>query len=450
MTYTINDLKSSPMFNLSLSSKELFHSNMLAWIAEDGDTRDLFVNILELFGLEDNKACELADGIRDDKYMVLREYKNFDFCICEKLKNWDKESDEDYIPGRIVLVLENKFKSIPYEAQLNGYKNVIETLNTAGSTNSAKSKYFKENGNMPKKWSKKYESQVQGIDCHFVLLTLSKDVCGLQLSSDGKYDDWHVVSYGEYTEKLLEDKTQDFKRQIICDYAHYVKCFCEYINANLKVETDKPWKKVLCSNKDLLSIRMDDIWQKLIANIILAELRKKGVERQLVAKDSDYVVGIEAKDFLKNNKKGDVFVAAGFSRGTALVEMKVHLGPDESNDACLFGVQIQNGYYKRFLESYSDAIVKCTEPERVTSYENKLKGLACLNLFRYDNSIWKDNDYLCDNVCPKSENKGKVGLKGFGGYGLNFLAQWRKISDEATVEQVIEQIIADCDSVKDL
>ena len=53
------------MFNLSLSSKELFHSNMLAWIAEDGDTRDLFVNILELFGLEDNKACELADGIRD-------------------------------------------------------------------------------------------------------------------------------------------------------------------------------------------------------------------------------------------------------------------------------------------------------------------------------------------------------------------------------------------------
>ena len=96
----ITDLKNSPMFHLSLSSKELFHSNLLAWLAEDPDTKDLFVEVLKLFDLEDLRAIDLADGIRNDTYMVLREYKNFDFCICEKLRNWKEKADEEeFVPG---------------------------------------------------------------------------------------------------------------------------------------------------------------------------------------------------------------------------------------------------------------------------------------------------------------------------------------------------------------
>ena len=115
------------MFHLSLSSKELFHSNLLAWLAEDPDTRELFVVVLKLFGLENSQAEKLADGIRGNEYMVLREYNNFDFCICEKLKNWkEKPGEEEYVPGRVVLVLENKFKSIPYETQLKGYEDAVD------------------------------------------------------------------------------------------------------------------------------------------------------------------------------------------------------------------------------------------------------------------------------------------------------------------------------------
>ncbi|MBQ5706558.1 MAG: hypothetical protein IIV73_08105, partial [Bacteroidaceae bacterium] len=65
----ITDLNNSPMFHLSLSSKELFHSNLLAWLAEDPDTRELFVKVLNLFGLENEQAIDLADGIRKGKYM---------------------------------------------------------------------------------------------------------------------------------------------------------------------------------------------------------------------------------------------------------------------------------------------------------------------------------------------------------------------------------------------
>ena len=39
-------------------------------------------------------------------------------------------------------------------------------------------------------------------------------------------------------------------------------------------------------------------------------------------------------------------------------------------------------------------------------------------------------------------------MKGFGGYGTTFLAQWKKIEETATVEEVLQQIIDDCKKVK--
>lgn len=447
------------MFHLSLSSKELFHSNLLAWLAEDSDTRELFVKVLNLFGLENEQAIDLADGIRKGKYMVLREYKNFDFCICEKLKNWKEDSEEEYVPGRVVLVLENKFKSIPYEAQLKGYEEKVKGLNEEGMKNNAKSQYYEKNKDeVQKKWSKKLGSQyqIQDVTCHFVLLTLNKEVCGLQLTDNGGKKccgKWPVVSYKEYAEVLsghAKDK-QDFKHQIIKDYAGYVNKFCDYINPKLQeLESDdllkKKWKEVLCPNKELLSIRMDDIWQKLVANIVLKHLRAKGVNKGLVGGDSESVVGLKAGDFLKNGGPGQVFVGAGFSRGTALIEIKIYI-----ENECLFGVQIQNGLYKRFLEVPKDK-VETDEDSRITFYEDKLEKFKDLNLFRYNNSNWEDavDKVLTGNVSPKDGNTGKAGLQGFGGYGTTFLAQWKAIDEDATVEKVIEHIIADCSNVKNV
>lgn len=432
------------MFHLSLSSKELFHSNLLAWLAEDPDTRDLFVEVLKLFGLEDSQAKKLADGIRGNEYMVLREYKNFDFCICEKLKNWKEDSEEEYVPGRVVLVLENKFKSIPYEAQLKGYRKKVGDLNEEGMKNNAKSLYYEKNKDeMPKKWSKKLGSQyqIQDVTCHFVLLTLDKEVCGLKLEKDDvsgkdKFGIWHVVSYKEYAQKLsghAEDKP-DLKHQIIKDYAGYVDKFCKCIDTKLQdLKLKKKWKEVLCPDPDLRAIRMDDIWQKLVANIVLKQLRLKA---------KDPLIG--------NENTGQVLVGAGFSRGTALIEIKIHIG-----DGCLFGVQIQNGLYKRFLEA-SKGKVETDKNSRITFYEDRLKEIKDLNLFRYNNntlqwdSNWEDavDNVLTGNVSPKGGNTGKAGLQGFGGYGTTFLAQWKAITEGATVEKVIEHIIKDCSKVK--
>ena len=439
------------MFHLSLSSKELFHSNLLAWLAEDSDTRDLFVGVLELFGLKHEQAIDLADGIRKDKYMVLREYKNFDFCICEKLKNWKDDSEEEYVPGQVVLVLENKFKSIPYEAQLTGYEEKVEGLNKEGMKNKKKSWYWKENNVMPQKWSDKFYKgeQIDKVGCHFVLLALNKEVCGLQLTDNGGKKccgKWPVVSYKEYAEVLsghAKDK-QDFKHQIIKDYADYVDKFCKCIDTKLQeLKLKKNWKEVLCPDPDLRAIRMDDIWQKLVANIILKQLRIAGVGK-VVTKDEDYKLGLKAEDFLRGPGKGEVVVATGFSRGSGIIDMKIHL-----EGGCLFGVQIQNGLYKRFLEA-SKGEVETDENKRFTFYENRLEKFKDLNLFRYKTSQWKDavDNVLTGDVSPKDGNTGKAGLQGFGGYGKTFLAQWKYIDENATVKDVINHIIEDCLNVK--
>ena len=78
------------MFQLSLSSLELFHSNFLAWLFETHPSS------LEILGIEPPSSC-----------IVKREQKHIDLSI---------ESD-----GPAIVVIENKVKSLPDMAQLERY-----------------------------------------------------------------------------------------------------------------------------------------------------------------------------------------------------------------------------------------------------------------------------------------------------------------------------------------
>lgn len=90
----IDKLKQSPIFNLSLASKELFHSNFLAWVFEENKdlTKEYFESILEV---------ELGTISK-----VYREQRNVDLTI-------------DFANGRVII--ENKVKSIPNIHQLKNY-----------------------------------------------------------------------------------------------------------------------------------------------------------------------------------------------------------------------------------------------------------------------------------------------------------------------------------------
>ena len=138
-------LDESPMFKLSLSSKELFHSNFLEWLSTV--KMELFKKlILNMTGVE--RGEETKDWTWNLEWEVKREYNNFDLCIVEGNSKGDVEEGKDLSQeiellsdrdgnehteevqgGRILFVLENKVKSIPYVDQLKKYSSEAEELN---------------------------------------------------------------------------------------------------------------------------------------------------------------------------------------------------------------------------------------------------------------------------------------------------------------------------------
>lgn len=105
ITNQINNLEKSLLFNLSLSSKELFHSNMIYWICNN--YKDDFGKIL---------SSNLCNNNHSSIQEVHREKNNNDLSIV-------------FLSGQ-KIIFENKVKSIPNAKQLNTYKNKIEDNNT--------------------------------------------------------------------------------------------------------------------------------------------------------------------------------------------------------------------------------------------------------------------------------------------------------------------------------
>ena len=136
-------LDNSPMFKFSLSSKELFHSNFLEWLY-NVDKNNFKKLIQKMAGLEKYDW--------PDNWLVKREYNNFDLCIVEpNAKNNGEETEieeEEFLEEaenkagdndnnnedgnfRILFVIENKVKSIPYREQLIRYAKEANSINEA-------------------------------------------------------------------------------------------------------------------------------------------------------------------------------------------------------------------------------------------------------------------------------------------------------------------------------
>lgn len=172
---------------------------------------------------------------------------------------------------------------------------------------------------------------------------------------------WMYISYGRYADVLVKfynsnNNIEQGKKFILEDYASFVNTFCDYLtnklpNPNEIVE--QKWKEILSPQKDLVDIRMDDIWQKPIVNLIAIEFSK--------------------------NKYQVNDVSTGFSRGTAIFGVTINI-----NDKCLFGIQVQNGAYRRLLK---------TEEKDDSKIQSLFKDkLTILNgLFEYDGYGWENN-----------------------------------------------------------
>lgn len=168
----IQVLSESPVFAMSLSSKELFHSNMLAWIC---------VNVegawAELFGPEMKKPLPIG------KPTVDREKANLDLTL-------------EFAEGRVV-VIENKVKSLPDNEQLDRYRDLAGRRRRDGGLTD------------------------------LIILTMGS-------VETAPSADWNLVDYGAMSLRLavVADRCDGYHRALIRDYSAVVGA----LNALTRVE----------------------------------------------------------------------------------------------------------------------------------------------------------------------------------------------------------------------
>ena len=220
MTYddAINYLRTSPLSNLSLSSKELFHSNFLYWLSKNEP--DLFIKLI----------FELSDGetnLNNIEWDVKREFLNLDLSIIDPNNN-------------IIFVIENKVKSIPYEEQLKDYNKKISKVNT--QTN---------------------------LQCVKILLSLTKPT--FYCAGEG----WIWQNYNAVSQ-ILKSQINNIKDQyhssIINDYAEFAKSLHTLVdewgkNSSFLRDPQK------C--KDAQDLRIHDLYGKLHTQKLEQKLKNK-------------------------------------------------------------------------------------------------------------------------------------------------------------------------------
>lgn len=360
----VEKLNNNPIFQLSLSSKELFHSNFLAWLAEDKNTRGIFNQLMKVW-LNDPKW-----EFNEEEMMVKREYKNFDFCICEKVRNYHKkkegeeDQEEKYIPGAIIFVLENKFKSLPYKEQLEKYHERVTQLNIQGLKDQEKAKEKKNR--LENNWVKKNTTLInaQNAKTKYVLLTLADNILGNTAENNsnelaftttntityGKTEftnkaEWKIINYKQYSNilsQLNEDKTlwnnvenKSFYQELINKYCEFIDTFSNHTTYSLEeisnkrectINKDICWN-ILTNHQEFYEIRCYDIWQKLVMY--------KCAQYLVSLLDSKFTIDYNSNDkhIWEDKKNGchqeKLYIGIGFFHGEAFLEFK-YLMPNDA------------------------------------------------------------------------------------------------------------------------
>jgi len=127
-------LKENFLFQASLGSKELFHSNLLAWILEQKSNVIIFNDLeqkensfgfeaLQIFGKKYLGINDFPLICNSEEIRIAREEKNIDLII-----KWKNNKKFNY------AFIENKLKSIPTEEQLKKYDLTIKSYEKGKAT----------------------------------------------------------------------------------------------------------------------------------------------------------------------------------------------------------------------------------------------------------------------------------------------------------------------------
>ena len=441
MSYTdaIKTLKDSPMFHLSLSSKELFHSNFLYWIWMINT--NCFKGIIEALLGESN----LNWG---NDWVVSREYKNFDLCVKDR-SNEDLENDDSQGSAKkpkIYFVLENKVKSIPYKAQLDKYV---------------------------KKVKEHHGKKIQ-VDTKYLLLSLPSGFPDEEsIRQQGK---WVIATYSQYLHTIKNLTIQQgYKKDILTDY-------CSFVGALLDVYDT--WKNncyqlssPLLNTQyiaDAEELRIHDLYHKSKYAQICAEIQSKiqsHIQGVAIIENDDKVIFSEL-----SNHQSSKFIAFGYgyTNGQPFVDVKVAFHDGHHPIICI--IQAQGGWYRHGIIMDHSKLSKYygTKDQRIWNYleKNNVTPIGG-NIIRVNGHEWMRFENFANGAVGKMNSlsniksviddngsnivdaddlypncKSRKDSQPYGKYAgdnsnIGMIYQYRKLASSVRVEQLIDYIVED-------
>lgn len=387
----IEYLKTSPMFNLSLSSKELFHSNFLYWLYIAN--KKAFCSLLNVIDIK-------TDSWGND-WEVKREYLNFDLCVIGS--NGKKE--------RLLAVIENKVKSIPTAEQLAKYNEKIKN---------------------------KFESD----DVPKILLSLTE--------SDINVDGWRYVSYQCICSKLLESEflsTFDcYAKRLITDYAYFVRSLIILIeewksdaedenniflldykereskNEEVSQDNTTPTREILSKNPDKYrkakELRIHDLYGKYRTTILKGMLAKK----------------LETNNI--DTTKFTVQIA--YTNSQPILEVAIK-GIDDKEPESFF-ISIQGQQYRHAINARDKGA--STKEGRVEESIQKCRDTTAWHWFMNPNKHPNTNTDCFPEGLVKSGQRREI-CSFAGRNGVNYIYQYKKIRPNATIKEILDIMVKD-------
>jgi len=308
MKNTLEQIKLSPIFNFSLSSKELFHSNFLFWLCKESSTKNI---VGSYFARKLEWANENLELILPE-----RETENIDLMFELLDKNQQKRK----------IVIENKVKSLPYQGQLIEYAKSFSDENTG-----------------------------------LILLSLSKPDFiknGCYQTPDGYT--WRYLSYMDIVE-LLEEllsfaSIQPYHSEIIADYKRLILLLTE-IESNCNIQQNELFNfssNQICTLLRDKEVKLHDLYLKKkheqFALIIHREIKNR------------YLQTAAFGTVLKWNDDKIISVWHGMTRSEGLTDIKIKI-----NDQLILGIQLQGIQYRLYAEFPAGVTTAQTTLEKLST-----------------------------------------------------------------------------------
>ena len=304
----LEELYKNPMFRISLGSKELFHSNFLAFLW-DCD-KQAFLNVIN--DLLQNKKINVNELLGKEGLTIYREKENLDLCICHT------ENKKDCID----IIIENKVKSIPYIEQLDEYRQTA-----------AKPQY-------------KNSTAVT-----YILLTLADEFPNIEAIAK----DWNIITYDQLVKAI---KQYYRKNDIESRLQQYVADYTDFIDKLSALQIGDKFNDEPFHNPAIIEAyhktKLSDLYLKQRGSYFICMLLNKITEAQKNNRlgKIDIKQGAKSqasgKNVVDNSKNAIIYLASGMNRGKSTIT--IHIYPKQCTSS--YALQIEGNQYRHmFIQS---------------------------------------------------------------------------------------------------